>query len=149
MVQFGISRTAGFGLSAGGGFEKYTGRLMRAVGDAGRVEPPRLYCAVLPVPGDQERVQPMAARLIGADVRATYERMHHLLADSPSSDRRVLTAVRSYVRRVLEAHGSVRARIVDHTGSRKKDGTRWGCAGVLRCPREAVQLSGSGEPAGS
>ena len=120
MVQFGMDETTGFALSPGERFEKYTSGLMRAVGHADRGEPLRLYCAGLLMPGERKSVEPMAARLVPDDVRSTHQRMHHLVADSPWSDKRVLTAVRDYALPVFEAHGGVQAWIVDDTGIPKK-----------------------------
>jgi SRSO17 transposase len=120
MVQFGMDRTTGFAVSPGERFEKYTSVLMRAVGHADRAEPLRLYCAGLLLPGERKSVEPMAARLAPDDVRSTHQRMHHLVADSPWSDRRVLAAVRDYALPVFKAHGGVQAWIVDDTGIPKK-----------------------------
>jgi SRSO17 transposase len=62
----------------------------------------------------------MAARLAPGDVRSVHQRMHHLVADSPWSDRRLLAAVREYALPVFRAHGGVQAWIVDDTGIPKK-----------------------------
>lgn len=120
MVQFRMERTTGFAVSPGERFEKYTSGLMRAVGHADRAEPLRLYCAGLLLPGERKSVEPMAARLVPGDVRSTHQRMHHLVADSPWSDQRVLAAVRDYALPVFKAHGGVQAWIVDDTGIPKK-----------------------------
>lgn len=115
-----MDRAIGFAVSPGERFEKYTTVLMREVGHADRAEPLRLYCAGLLLPGERKSVEPMAARLVPQDVRSTHQRMHHLVADSPWSDRRVLSAVRDYALPVFKAHGGVQAWIVDDTGIPKK-----------------------------
>ena len=120
MVQFWMGRTTGFAVSPGERLEKYTSELMRAVGHADRAEPLRLYCAGLLLPGERKSVEPMAARLMPGDVRSTHQRMHHLVADSPWSDKHVLAAVRDYALPVFKAHGGVQAWIVDDTGIPKK-----------------------------
>lgn len=120
MVQFCMDRTTGFAASPGERFEKYTSVLMRAVGHADRAEPLRLYCAGLLLPGERKSVEPMAARLVPGDVRSAHQRMHHLVADSPWSDKQVLAAVREYALPVFKAHGGVQAWIVDDTGIPKK-----------------------------
>jgi len=113
-------KEAGFAPFPGERFEKYTLELMRAVGHSDRAEPLRLYCAGLLLPGERKSVEPMAARLVPADVRSTHQRMHHLVADSPWSDDRVLSAVQDYALPVFRAHGGVVAWIVDDTGIPKK-----------------------------
>jgi SRSO17 transposase len=115
-----MDRASRFAVSPGERFEKYTSVLTREVGHADRAEPLRLYCAGLLLPGERKSVEPMAARLVPGDVRSTHQRMHHLVADSPWSDRRVLSAVRGYALPVFKAHGGVQAWIVDDTGIPKK-----------------------------
>ena len=115
-----MSRATGFAVSPGERFEKYTSVLVRAVGHADRAGPLRLYCAGLLLPGERKSVEPMAARLAPDDVRSTHQSMHHLVADSAWSDERVLTAVQEYALPVFQAHGGVRAWIVDDTGIPKK-----------------------------
>lgn len=113
-------KEAAFAPLPGDRFEKYTSELMRAVGHSDRAEPFRLYCAGLLLPGERKSVEPMAARLVPGDVRSTHQRMHHLVADSPWSDDRVLAAIRNYALPVFGAHGGVAAWIVDDTGMPKK-----------------------------
>ncbi len=113
-------KEAGFAPLPGDRFERYTAELMRAVGHSDRAEPFRLYCAGLLLPGERKSVEPMAARLVPGDVRSAHQRMHHLVADSPWSDDRVLSAIRDYALPVFGAHGGVGAWIVDDTGMPKK-----------------------------
>lgn len=115
-----MATSTGFALSPSERFESYTSVLMQAVGHADRAEPLRLYCAGLLLPGERKSVEPMAARLAPGDVRSVHQRMHHLVADSPWSDRRLLAAVRDYALPVFGAHGGVQAWIVDDTGIPKK-----------------------------
>jgi SRSO17 transposase len=115
-----MATSTGFALSPSGRFGSYTSVLMQAVGHADRAEPLRLYCAGLLLPGERKSVEPMAARLAPGDVRSAHQRMHHLVADSPWSDRRLLAAVRDYALPVFGAHGGVHAWFVDDTGIPKK-----------------------------
>ncbi len=115
-----MGKEASYGASPSERFEKYTSMLTREVGHADRAEPLRLYCAGLLLPGERKSVEPMAARLVPDDVRSTHQRMHHLVADSPWSDKRVLAAAREYALPVFKAHGAVQAWIVDDTGIPKK-----------------------------
>ena len=115
-----MATSTGFALSPSERFESYTSVLMRAVGHADRAEPLRLYCAGLLLPGERKSVEPMAARLAPGDVRSVHQRMHHLVADSPWSDHRLLAAIRDYALPVFQAHGGVQAWIVDDTGIPKK-----------------------------
>lgn len=115
-----MATRTGFAPSPSERFESYTSVLMRAVGHSDRAEPLRLYCAGLLLPGERKSVEPMAARLAPGDVRSVHQRMHHLVADSPWSDRRLLAAIRDYALPVFQAHGGVQAWIVDDTGIPKK-----------------------------
>jgi len=115
-----MGKEAIYGASPSERFEKYTSVLMREVGHADRAEPLRLYCAGLLLPGERKSVEPMAARLAPGRVRSTHQRMHHLVADSPWSDTRILAAVRGYALPVFKVHGGTAAWIVDDTGIPKK-----------------------------
>jgi SRSO17 transposase len=115
-----MGKEAIYGASPSERFEEYTSVLMREVGHADRAEPLRLYCAGLLLPGERKSVEPMAARLAPGRVRSTHQRMHHLVADSPWSDTRILAAVRGYALPVFEVHGGTAAWIVDDTGIPKK-----------------------------
>lgn len=118
-----MRKVARYGAWLGERFKTYTSVLMREVGQADRAKPLRLYCAGPLVPGERKSVEPMVAGLTPGRVRSTHQRTHHLVADSPWRDRRVLVAVREYALPVFEAHGGVAARIVDDTEIPKK-----GCA---------------------
>lgn len=137
MVQFGMGGTTGFASSPGERFESYTAGLMRAVGHADRGEPPRLYCARLLMPGERESAEPMAARLVPDDVRSTHQRMHHLVANLPLSDRRVLTAVRDYALPVFEAHGGVQPGSWMTRESRRRASTSSGLPGSTAVSSES------------
>jgi SRSO17 transposase len=147
-----MGKEAIYGASPSERFEKYTSVLMREVGHADRAEPLRLYCAGLLLPGERKSVEPMAARLTPGRVRSTHQRMHHLVADSPWSDTRILAAVRGYALPVFEVHGGTAAWIVDDTGIPKKGKHSVGVArqycGVLgkqeNC-QVAVSLSAANE----
>jgi SRSO17 transposase len=51
----------------------------------------------LMLPGKSNCVEPMAARIQPDNVRSAHQSMHHLVADSPWSDRPVLSAVADQV----------------------------------------------------
>ncbi len=78
------------------------------------------YCAGLLLLGDRKSVEPMAARVQPARVRAAHQSMHHFVAKSEWSDDAVLAAVRARVPPVIARRGQIRALIIDDTGIPKK-----------------------------
>jgi SRSO17 transposase len=62
----------------------------------------------------------MAARVAPAQVRATHQSLHHLVASADWSDEAVLSVVRQQVLPAMERHGAIRAWIIDDTGFPKK-----------------------------
>jgi len=62
----------------------------------------------------------MAAKLAPDNVRRMHQSLHHLVADAPWSDERVLSEVCHAVLPAMQQHGPVVAWIVDDTGFPKK-----------------------------
>jgi SRSO17 transposase len=101
-------------------FAKYVETITTALGHADREAPFRSYCAGLLLPGDRKSVEPIAARVEPARVRAAHQSLHHLVAKSEWSDDAVLAAVRGHVLPIIQKRGPIRALIVDDTGMPKK-----------------------------
>jgi SRSO17 transposase len=101
-------------------FAAYIEGLADAAGHADRHEPLKSYSAGLLLPGDRKSVEPMAARLAPDKVRQTHQSMHHLVADAPWDDDRMLAQVRTQVLPAMKKQGPVVAWIVDDTGIPKK-----------------------------
>jgi SRSO17 transposase len=98
----------------------YVEAITSVLGHADRVVPFQSYCAGLLLPGDRKSVEPMAARVQPARVRAAHQSMHHFVAKSDWSDDAVLTAVRARVLPTIAQLGPIRALIIDDTGIPKK-----------------------------
>jgi SRSO17 transposase len=98
----------------------YVEAITSVLGHADRVVPFQSYCAGLLLPGDRKSVEPMAARVQPARVRAAHQSMHHFVAKSDWSDDAVLTAVRARVLPTIAQRGPIRALIIDDTGIPKK-----------------------------
>ena len=94
--------------------------LAEAAGHADRIDPLKSYCKGLLLPGERKSVEPMAARLAPDNVRRMHQSLHHLVADAPWSDEKLLVEVRDQVLPALQKHGPVVAWIVDDTGFPKK-----------------------------
>jgi len=94
--------------------------LAKAAGHADRIDPLKLYCKGLLLPGERKSVEPMAARLAPDNVRRVHQSLHHLVADAPWSDEKLLAEVRDQILPALQKHGPVVAWIVDDTGFPKK-----------------------------
>ena len=62
----------------------------------------------------------MAARVAPAQVQATHQSLHHLVANADWSDEAVLSVVRQQVLPAMERDGAIRAWIIDDTGFPKK-----------------------------
>src|ERR1700722_6754691 len=101
-------------------FAAYLHSLAQAAEHADRVEPLKLYCKGLLLPGERKSVEPMAARLAPDNVRQTHQSLHHLVADAAWSDDEVLRKVRSYTLAAMQKNGPVICWIVDDTGFPKK-----------------------------
>jgi len=59
-------------------------------------------------------------RVSPAQVRATHQSPHHLVANADWPDEAVLSVVRQQVLPAMERHGEIRAWIIDDTGCPKK-----------------------------
>lgn len=101
-------------------FAAYVVTLTIALGHADRAAPFRSYCTGLLLPGRRKSVEPMAARVLPAQVRATHQSLHHLVAKADWSDEAVLSVVRQRVLPAVERHGAIRAWIIDDTAFPKK-----------------------------
>lgn len=98
----------------------YVEAIASVLGHADRLVPFQSYCAGLLLPGDRKSVEPMAARVQPARVRAAHQSMHHFVAKSEWSDNAVLAAVRARVLPIIARRGPIRALIIDDTGIPKK-----------------------------
>jgi SRSO17 transposase len=101
-------------------FAAYLDSLAHAAEHADRVEPLKLYCKGLLLPGERKSVEPMAARLAPDNVRQTHQSLHHLVADARWSDEALLEQVRHAVLPAMKRDEPVIAWIVDDTGFPKK-----------------------------
>lgn len=101
-------------------FAAYVEAITSALGHADRFAPFQSYCAGLLLPGQRKSVEPMAARIHPARVRAAHQSLHHFVAKADWSDEAVLAAVRTRVLPVIERRGPIRALIIDDTGFPKK-----------------------------
>jgi SRSO17 transposase len=78
------------------------------------------YCTGLLLSGDRKSVEPMAARLAPDNVRRMHQSLHHLVADAPWDDEKMLAQVRREVLAAMQKQGPVVAWIVDDTGFPKQ-----------------------------
>jgi SRSO17 transposase len=101
-------------------FAAYMERLAEAAGHADRQTPLKNYCTGLLLPGERKSVEPMAARLDGANVRRMHQSLHHLVADAPWNDEAVLDRCLETVIPALLRRDPVVAWVVDDTGFPKK-----------------------------
>ena len=101
-------------------FGSYVERLGEVLGHADRRQPLRAYTTGLLLPGERKSVEPMAARVEPFRVGAAHQSLHHFVAKAAWDDAAVLRAVRDHVLPAIEAHGPIRAWIVDDTGLPKK-----------------------------
>jgi SRSO17 transposase len=101
-------------------FAAYLEGLAKAAGHADRIDPLKSYCKGLLLPLERKSVEPMAAKLAPDNVQRMHQSLHHLVADAPWSDGKLLSEVRHAVLPAMQQHGSVVAWIVDDTGLPKK-----------------------------
>lgn len=94
--------------------------LAQAAEHEDRHAPLKNYCKGLLLPGERKSIEPMAARLDPANVQATRQSLHHLVAKAPWSDQSVLEQIRRQVLPAMQKQGTVVAWIVDDTGFPKK-----------------------------
>ena len=98
----------------------YVEALTAALGHADRAAPFRSYTAGLLLPGARKSVEPMAARIEPARVRAAHQSLHHFVAKADWSDDALLAAVRAHVLPVIQQGGPIRGWMIDDTGIPKK-----------------------------
>ena len=101
-------------------FDAYLTKLGEAVGHADRREPLRAYLTGLLLPGERKSVEPMAARVDPAHVRARHQSMHHFVSTAPWDDAAVLAVARDWALAQMERHAPVGAWVIDDTGVPKK-----------------------------
>jgi SRSO17 transposase len=101
-------------------FAAYLESLARAAHHADRSEPLKNYCRGLLLPLQRKSVESMAAAVAPGNVRRSHQSLHHLVADSPWQDRKLLAAVRRHVLPAMTKNAPVTAWIVDDTGFPKK-----------------------------
>ncbi len=110
-------------------FSAYVDRLAEVIGHADRVVPLRDYCLGLLMPLERKSVEPMAAVTAPARTAAKHQSLLHFVGQASWSDEALMARVRSQVMPVIERQGSIRAWIIDDTGSPRRDGTRWAWLG--------------------
>jgi len=101
-------------------FGSYGDKIAGALMHADRDQPFRWYLKGLMLPGKRKSVEPMAARVQPNNVRSAHQSMHHLVADSPWSDRAVLSAVANQVLPELLGDEGPVWWIIDDTGFPKR-----------------------------
>ena len=101
-------------------FALYVDRLSAVLGHADRREPLRQYVTGLLLPGERKSVEPMAAKIDPAHVRARHQSMHHFVAHAPWDEEALLRVASDYALAQLERHAPVAAWVVDDTGIPKQ-----------------------------
>jgi SRSO17 transposase len=101
-------------------FQAYVEGLASVIGHADRNGPLRDYCTGLLLPAERKSVEPMAAMTAPARTSAQHQSMLHFVGKAPWSEERLLAKVRDVVLPTIEAHGPIRAWIVDDTAFPKK-----------------------------
>jgi SRSO17 transposase len=94
--------------------------LAQAAGHADRNTPLKNYCTGLLLAGERKSVEPMAARLAPHNTRRMHQSLHHLVADAPWDDEKLLDAVLDTVLPAMLEGEPITARVVDDTGFPKK-----------------------------
>ena len=99
----------------------YLDGITSVLGQARRAAAARAYCTGLLLPGERKSVEPMAARLEPARVRARHQSLHHVVAQAGWDDAALLRGVREQVLPAIERHGGpVRYWMVDDTAFPKQ-----------------------------
>jgi SRSO17 transposase len=101
-------------------FESYLEQLSSVLHHADRREPLRHYLTGLLLAGERKSVEPMAAKLDPAHVRARHQAMHHFVASAPWEAEALLRVASDYALAQLERHAPVAAWVVDDTGMPKQ-----------------------------
>ena len=87
-------------------FAAYIEGLANAAGHADRHTPLKNYCKGLLLAGERKSIEPMAARLAPNDVRRMHQSLHHLVADAPWNDEKMLAEVTEGEARLTESDGA-------------------------------------------
>jgi SRSO17 transposase len=98
----------------------YLDSLAHAAGHADRIGPFKAYCTGLLLPGERKSIEPMAARLDPDHVGRMHQSLHHLVAEAPWDDERLLDRALDTILPSMLGQGPVVAWIVDDTGFPKK-----------------------------
>lgn len=101
-------------------FDQYVALLAEAVDHPDRAQPLRDYCTGLLLPVERKSIEPIAAQLAPENVRAKHQSLQQFITDAPWRDRPALAVTYRYALPALQAHGGVKATIVDDTGLPKK-----------------------------
>lgn len=101
-------------------FERYCAELVEVLGHADRQQPAQWYIKGLMLPGERKSIEPMAARVQPANVRAAHQAMHHVVAEATWDDQAVLAAVAQQVVPQLLKKESGCWWILDDTAHAKK-----------------------------
>jgi SRSO17 transposase len=98
----------------------YLDSLAQAAGHADRIVPFKAYCIGLLLPGERKSIEPLAARLDPDHVGRMHQSLHHLVAEAPWDDERLLTRALDTVLPAMLRQGPIVAWVVDDTGFPKK-----------------------------
>lgn len=101
-------------------FDAYVEGLVEVIGHADRVRPLRDYCTGLLTPMPRKSVEPIAAATDPARASAQHQSLMHFVSQAPWSDEAVLAKVRELALPAIEAHGPIRAWMIDDTGIPKQ-----------------------------
>jgi SRSO17 transposase len=74
-------------------FDQYVALLSEAVDHPDRAEPLRDYCTGLLLPVERKSIEPIAAQVAPAKVKAKHQSLQQFIADAPWRDRPVLGVV--------------------------------------------------------
>jgi DDE superfamily endonuclease len=94
--------------------------LSEVIGSADRAAPLRDYRRGLPLPGERESVEPIAAITAPARVSAKHQSPPRFVANAPWSDEPVLGRIQELTLPIIEDSGAIEAWIIDDTGFPKK-----------------------------
>lgn len=101
-------------------FDQYVALLTAAVDHPERAQPLRDYCTGLLLPVERKSMEPIAAQVAPDRVKAKHQSLQQFLTDAPWRDRPVLSVAYNYALPALQAHGGIKATMVDDTGIPKK-----------------------------
>jgi SRSO17 transposase len=96
-------------------FEAFMAEVASVIGHADRKAPMRDYCAGLLAAEGRKSVEPLAAVTAPAGVSAQHQKLLHLVANAPWSDKRVLAKTREMTAPAIGRHGPIEVWIIDDT----------------------------------